>query len=268
MENSCFDILTENKTHYCEFCNAAKTTTDGLKLCLKNKNLAIRKALKGKDVNGGLYIGQCYLGITEIVKPVFMDDRPFCIIYLGNFLVKEKKDYIKNLIKDKCSLTGVKDNYLLEKLSTLEIINEADLKNYIEIIELISSSIEMCLSEHLKNRKSDNSITSTKNKHWIIQLAEDYIKQYYKSDIKLSQIAKLYFVNPQYLCRLFVKELGINFSDYLNNIRIQEAKSLLLKSALSITDIALAVGFNNITYFNAIFKKHTSMTPRQYRKAN
>jgi YesN/AraC family two-component response regulator len=268
MENSCFDILTENQTHYCEFCNAAKTTTTGLKLCLKNKNLAIRKALKGKAVNGGLYIGQCYLGITEIVKPVFMDDRPFCIIYLGNLFVKEKESYIKKLIKDKCSLTGVKDNYLLEKLSTLETINEADLKNYIEIIELISSSTEMCLSEHFKNKRFDSSITSTKNKHWIIQLAEDYIKQYYKSDIKLSHIAKLYFINPQYLCRLFVKELGINFSDYLNNIRIEEAKSLLLKSASSITDIALAVGFNNITYFNAIFKKHTSMTPGQYRKAN
>ena len=60
--------------------------------------------------------------------------------------------------------------------------------------------------------------------------------------------------------------MNCNFRSYLNNIRVEKAKELLISSDLSIADIGNQVGFSDQSYFNKIFKEHEGMTPGQYRR--
>jgi len=73
-------------------------------------------------------------------------------------------------------------------------------------------------------------------------------------------------MNDKYLGRLFRKQLGQTFHEYLNAVRIKRAEELLMLPAKSIISIALDCGFQNVTYFNRIFARQHRMSPTQYRK--
>lgn len=81
-------------------------------------------------------------------------------------------------------------------------------------------------------------------------------------------IAGKVFINPAYFSQLFKKEVGCGFNDYVNNLRIENAKLLLLQPFLKVNEVADMVGYNNIVYFNRIFKKQIGVTPSEYRESN
>lgn len=88
------------------------------------------------------------------------------------------------------------------------------------------------------------------------------------SSLSLNHIAsKVLYLNPDYLGKLFKKECGVKFSDYLMSIRIEKAKQLILSSGdLKVYEIAQQVGFgDNAAYFSQIFSKFTNMLPSEYR---
>lgn len=91
------------------------------------------------------------------------------------------------------------------------------------------------------------------------------IKENYQTQLTLEKAAGRMMLNPTYFSTLFKQATGSSFKDYLNYIRIEESKKLLTNTGDSILDIALAVGFENQSYFTKVFKKYTGMTPKQYR---
>lgn len=94
-----------------------------------------------------------------------------------------------------------------------------------------------------------------------------YVHEHYGDRLNLSQAAKTIHVNPSYLSRKFSEEVGLSFSEYLTNYRIEMAKTLLLTHMdYSISEIATITGFNSLHYFSNIFRKNVNMTPKQYRE--
>ncbi|MCC8082529.1 MAG: PocR ligand-binding domain-containing protein [Lachnospiraceae bacterium] len=100
----------------------------------------------------------------------------------------------------------------------------------------------------------------------VIREAMNYIAANFSSSLTLEEVAKHVHLNPSYFSRLFKQSLGASFKEYLTQIRIEEAKRLLDHTEYSILDIAIAVGFDNQSYFTSVFKKKTGLTPGQYRK--
>lgn len=93
-----------------------------------------------------------------------------------------------------------------------------------------------------------------------------YVEANYRNDISLESLAELMNLHPHYISRLFKKETGDNFVNYLNALRIREAQRLLrTKRHLPINVIGQRVGFENRHYFTKVFKKYTNVTPRAYR---
>jgi YesN/AraC family two-component response regulator len=137
-----------------------------------------------------------------------------------------------------------------------------------EIVDILHQLILFFISdsEKMKGRTNKYYPIYSENSHWAIQEIENYIIRYYDKDISLSQMANLYFLNEQYLCRLFKKKKGINFSDYVNRIRLDKAKQLLASSDNKIINISMQLGFNNVSYFNRLFKKYFGLTPSQYKR--
>ena len=99
-----------------------------------------------------------------------------------------------------------------------------------------------------------------------IRIVKRYIRENYKEDISLSSAADRANISAVYLSRLFKKEEGINFLDYLNQYRIDEAKKMLKDVQYNILDVADESGFKNTRYFSKIFKKNVGITPSEYRK--
>jgi len=99
----------------------------------------------------------------------------------------------------------------------------------------------------------------------VIAEARDYIQRHFKDNISREQIAEAVFVAPNYLSRRFSAEMGINLREYVNMLRIEEAKKLLRATEKSISEIAGEVGYDNISYFSTVFKKFCGVSPLDWR---
>nr|WP_308628054.1 response regulator [uncultured Eisenbergiella sp.] len=92
-----------------------------------------------------------------------------------------------------------------------------------------------------------------------------YIGQHYKEEINLSELAGEFYVVPTYLAKRFKEKKNCTVMQYLENMRLKKARELLESSPLSISDIAIMVGYNDPNYFARSFKKVYDLTPREYR---
>ncbi|MGV3487589.1 MAG: response regulator [Tuberibacillus sp.] len=94
----------------------------------------------------------------------------------------------------------------------------------------------------------------------------DYIDQHYSESISLQEFAAQHYMSDSYLSRLFKKQVGQTFSDYIMHKRIEKAKELLTMTALKTYEVASIVGYQDQRYFSQIFRKATGLTPSEYRR--
>jgi AraC family transcriptional regulator of arabinose operon len=99
----------------------------------------------------------------------------------------------------------------------------------------------------------------------ILTQVKQYIEEHYTQNITLEELSALVHITPQYLCRLFKKHLHLRPMQYITMKRIQYAKKLLSNHRLSVNEIAHIVGFNDCSYFSAIFKKYEMISPTEFR---
>ena len=94
----------------------------------------------------------------------------------------------------------------------------------------------------------------------------EYIKANFQRRMTLEQIAASTYLSKTYLSSLFKKETGFSISEYINIVRIERSKSLLLEENISIIDIANLCGFEDQSYFTKVFKHIVGITPKKYRE--
>ncbi|HHY65695.1 MAG: AraC family transcriptional regulator [Alicyclobacillus sp.] len=98
-----------------------------------------------------------------------------------------------------------------------------------------------------------------------IDSALDYIDQHYADPISLADVAQRVYLSPSYFSRLFKAEVGVTFTEYLTQFRIQKSKILLRVTSLPVEIIATNTGFSNASYFSTTFKRLEGRTPTEYR---
>lgn len=118
----------------------------------------------------------------------------------------------------------------------------------------------------LSNRIFDIACKASGKKLSAIQRAQYYIEQNILKDISLDSVAENAFISSCYLSRLFKKEFGLGFSEYIAKRKIVLAQLLLRFSDLQINTIALELAYNDANYFCRLFKKETGTSPSEYRR--
>jgi AraC-like DNA-binding protein len=93
-----------------------------------------------------------------------------------------------------------------------------------------------------------------------------YIQNHYSEPISLKQVSDLVFMTESNFCKFFKKATSTTFSDYLNDLRINEACQLLLSSEDNVSKIAHDCGFESLSYFNRVFLRKKQLTPSRFRR--
>lgn len=133
------------------------------------------------------------------------------------------------------------------------------IRNYLqEVLLLIYLYYEKSLVT--ANTHHDRRVSSIQRMNPVFQLVENR----YQERISLEKVASSVCMSSQYFCRFFKHVTGSTFMEYLQQIRIDKAKHLLLTGDLPITQIAYEVGFGSLSYFNRVFRKLTLLTPSQF----
>ncbi|NRF91971.1 helix-turn-helix transcriptional regulator [Paenibacillus frigoriresistens] len=121
------------------------------------------------------------------------------------------------------------------------------------LVEFLTSALEL-----VKRKKEESDP--------ITAFAMEYLENNYSGDITLELVADKLNISSGYLSTYFKDKTGINFIDYLNNLRIRKAKEMLLQPGSRIQDVARKAGYQNMNSFNRMFKKFSGVTPSEFRK--
>lgn len=112
------------------------------------------------------------------------------------------------------------------------------------------------------------SINSNKNENAdIVAKIARYVDDNYMEPLKITDIAERFFVNPAYLGQQFSKKKGCSLNHYINMVRIEKAKELLVNSNHRIYEIATETGYDDPNYFSSKFYEYTGQTPSEYRNS-
>lgn len=146
---------------------------------------------------------------------------------------------------------------------TMLNLNNQFLKNLQQITTLDSLCHKLQEIVETFSESMFNYIPSKNND--IIKKAMLYMSEKFNTPLSLEEVAAHVHLHPSYFSTMFKNVTGSSFKEYLNKIRIEESKLLLLNTDFSIIDIAIAVGFEDQSYFSKVFKKFTGTTPKQFR---
>lgn len=152
--------------------------------------------------------------------------------------------------------TVTPDSGLME--STFLKVNYAMLSMEENIEHLCEFSL-MC-AEKLKEQQKSNAMG-------VLAKIEAFIHEHYRENISLKLLGEQFYMNSAYLGQIFKKHFSISFSDYLNQLRVEEAARLLRRTDQRVYEIATMVGYRDSDYFISRFEKLMGETPAQYRKS-
>lgn len=145
------------------------------------------------------------------------------------------------------------------------------------VIDYLLKPVELedlkeCLGNWEKNRKKNNLLTddfvegADTSELSTIEKVIQYVKSKVPGEVTLSETANYVHLNPSYLSKLFKDKTDQNFVDFVIDIRMNEAKTLLERTSLRVNEIADRLGYSDITYFSNLFKRKAGVTPSEYRK--
>lgn len=102
----------------------------------------------------------------------------------------------------------------------------------------------------------------------LVRQAMAYIHEHYDEPISREDVAEYLGISNDYLTASFRREVGMTFVAYLNRYRMNQAKIMLSESLLSITEVAMAMGYSDSSYFSRVFRQHIGVSPEEYRRTH
>ena len=156
-----------------------------------------------------------------------------------------------------CIENGMSPN-LAYTLSDIYIRRADKCESIEKIIDMIGE-MHMDYAERMRELKKENVISIH------IRKCIDYIYDNLQEKLTVRSMAEYLQIDPTYLSKLFSKEVGISFREFIINARVGAAKSMLAYSDFSFSEVSLSLGFSSQSAFTDTFKRSTGMTQGKYR---
>ncbi|MCX7711707.1 MAG: response regulator [Clostridia bacterium] len=145
-------------------------------------------------------------------------------------------------------------NILLDEITQQHIFPWAD----INILEMEFSRRFFAILGRIRSLRSKSDID-------IVKEIKSYIDVNYHENLSLDNIAERFYISKYQLSRVFKKEIGINYWDYVTRVRMEKASLLIKNSDNKIYEVAEKVGYEDISYFSTNFKKYFGKSPKEYK---
>ena len=130
-----------------------------------------------------------------------------------------------------------------------------------ELILTLEHSFHLCEKKRSEQEAASDSVRLS----YVRDQIERYIREHYQQELSMQAVAHAMNYSETHFCRLFKQCFKMNFSVYLNTLRVEQAKQLLLSTNQNVKEIAGCCGYQDNSYFIRVFKRFTGMTPLDYR---
>ena len=207
-----------------------------------------------------------FLAYKNNMKPIltngdFSNAREL-LMKVRDYLVSSPDSYeeskvVLNMFTDILIDFLLEQQYPLIDIQTLKIINKRSAVQ--QIIEHLET-LYLRAFKHIHNIKLKSNGADT------LEMVKIYIQNNYRAQLKLSEIADQHYISKEYLSAAFHSRYGITASDFIMQLKIEDSILQLKYSNLPINGIAEALGYDDVPYFNRVFKKYTHYSPSHFRK--
>ena len=233
--------------HDNSYCIYAKSCDEFYSHCVESQKKVREKA------SCGSFEGVCHAGVKEFVYPLTDIGTNKCgFVSVSGFKCENYKSYLKKA-SQKYSLPY---EQLRDAYSHLQ--DTPPDKEWLD--SLINPLLRMLELAYI------NANAQAQKEPTFSERVASYLQRYHCRNITSEDICKRFACSRSYMSDCFNKEMGMSIREYITRLRMEDAKQLLLYSKISITEIALTVGYADSNYFNSLFKRRIGMTPGQYRK--
>ncbi|MFW5779932.1 MAG: PocR ligand-binding domain-containing protein [Bacillota bacterium] len=251
---------------YCnEFCKRVRNDKNLSEYCQKCDS---RGGLEAARISKP-YIYVCHMGLVDFAIPIVLGDTYVGAVMAGQIRLKGECSGLERVtnIQNEHEIEGaLKSLYqALPSMSLDRIKSLSDMIFYLYNYFIKEVSAKMPFAKYDAN-PLQKDLSEHKNAP-TLQKAIHYINANFHKEIRLETLAALCEISPSYFSKLFKKVYRSNLSSFVNSLRIDRAKQLILKTSKNIVDVAYEVGFEDCGYFIKIFKSFAGVTPSQYRES-
>ncbi len=188
-------------------------------------------------------------GLEEMIENLFFEFRKFPLAELQKILVDLFSMLSRKLVKMGNDLWKA----VSDKVDYQQIMNAKNIAEEKNICLEMMREINQIVKKH-QNQVSKN----------VVDRSVKYMKEHFGEDISLEALADSYYLNPTYFSRMFRQYMGVTFTDYLVELRMKEAKRLLLLGKYKVYEVSQKVGYKSDKYFCRVFKQYTGQSPTEF----
>lgn len=207
-----------------------------------------------------------YLAYLYSPEVPHMDETPenlyYCILIDKEYFEKEYRKY-ETAVPHFCGTRFLVCHDILKALNLFSFEYSKQMSNSDITLEAQATVITHWLIRSVLGESYDMRAISD---HYAVARAQHFIEQHYAEEITVKRLAALGNISVSSFNRIFKKELHLTPIEYLIEVRLQQAKKLLRRKEIPITQVALRCGFNSSSHLAASFQRVLHMTPSEYRK--
>lgn len=248
--------------------NKINYSYESAKELMKNKYLYLNEGIIYKDkikniINSPFSEEQIINNLYSYIEIGEVNEIEKSFLLLEKVILEKKynEEQIKALLTT--YYIKLKDNII----SNYNLKESLDMDNKIIIEEIYSkNSLHEVIKFLIDKFSNISKYVASNSKGKGIKRIIKYVDNKYYSDLKLEGLAEIFNYNSSYLGKLFKDTTGKNFNTYLDNVRIEQAKKLLVENKLKVYEVCEKVGYKNIDYFYCKFKKYVGISPLNYKK--
>ena len=232
-----FNEIMAYPNDHCDYCKMIRKTQKDkcdkgtIEFCKKSKSI------------GGLFIGKCHAGLTEVSFPLFHNHLLVGYIMFGQILLKED-DKKKNV-------------QLEENKEYLKDISKRSVEEIEALSDILVSIAHYIMEKQIIKESKDDFKT----------VFLEYIKNNLDKDLTVESLSKEFAISRSMLYKMTEKYMPQGIAKYVKNVRLDEAKNLLINTDMSVKKIADKVGYNDYNYFGKDFKKTFGISTKKIRQS-
>ncbi len=232
--------------HEIPYCILLKTNPAAFRHCVAKQEAVMEKCAAGP------FCGVCHAGMREFVYPIRSRGTPVGFISVSGYGAPNAESYLHRISeKYDLPLAALRRAYA-------ESTRPAPPSAQIDTLLLpLYYSLAWAYEQQPAAPPAPN----------FAQRLLQYVRQNHTRDLTRAELCRVFYCSPSFISHQFRAHAGKGLREYVNDLRVSDAKSLLAASDWPITEISLAVGFNDSAYFANVFRARTGQTPSEYRAA-
>jgi AraC-like DNA-binding protein/ligand-binding sensor protein len=248
-----FHAPLHGSKHANAFCLLMTAKNRSCSACLESQQRMEAQALRKATTV------ECFAGMSDSAVPVRVGERVVAFLQTGQVLLRRPSESRFNTIRRQLKRWGAATNAKLLKEAYFRT-QFMDRHRYESIVRLLS-----IFAQHLSSLSNQLMVSEAAAESPTIAKARAFIAANLGDEISLGQVARAAGMSVYYFCKIFRKEKGLTFTEYLSRLRVETVKKMLLNPHKRISEAAYDAGFQSLSQFNRVFRHFVGETPSDYR---